>query len=714
MPGDERDALERSFEDSVIKSTTWDQVTPSRYTSEVRSVFGWTDVTPAAGDEQPIQMATKIPEHQSKIERLPVPELDTTLDLYLKTLEPLLTADEFDQAEREVNELKREDIGPVLQQKLKAREEDPSLASWLEPWWDDSYLCGRDSIAINVNYFFGFESDPKASNMHQVGRAASLLHGAASFYKKLKAETLEMDYERNSVPLCMSQMRRVFGASRIPQVDRDKIITYTTFKIEDASKTSEYIVDDPTHAVVLAGSRFYVVECFNDDESVHSIEYLEASLKKCLESSESEAIPVPVEVVTSMNRDDWATVREKLIVASESNRTTLEAIQRAIMVVVLEPMEPRGDEELARLLLHGAGTNRWFDKHNLIVCKNGKAGINFEHSVGDGATTLRVADYMYKHSLTHGRSAEIVAANKTEVPSPTPLVWVLNSRIEDSLKEAYGSFKCQILSNETQVLQFGQFGGAFIKTVAGMSPDAFVQIAIQLAYFKMFGRIDATYEAASTRSYLHGRTEVVRTASSQILEFCKASCNTALTHRKAGQKIPTQLKLLRKAVDAHIDYMRKAKKASGVDRHLLGLRMVFEENKDTFDFSLPTLFKGTAYRKSSHWNLSTSHCGSSSLSMFGFGPVVSDGFGVGYMIKNNTASFTITSKYNFKATSCAIFSCILEESLMHLKSIVLTDPTKGSLAQKPKSLDFTHPTSHTDELLVDWLRSGKRTASGKK
>ena len=47
------------------------------------------------------------------------------------------------------------------------------------------------------------------------------------------------------------------------------------------------------------------------------------------------------------------------------------------------------------------GTNRWFDKHQLIITENGKAGINFEHSVGDGATTLRLADEMYKYELKH-------------------------------------------------------------------------------------------------------------------------------------------------------------------------------------------------------------------------------------------------------------------------------------------------------------------------
>ncbi len=40
--------------------------------------------------------------------------------------------------------------------------------SWLEPLWDDSYLLGRDPIAINVNYFFGFKEDPSPRRNTQV------------------------------------------------------------------------------------------------------------------------------------------------------------------------------------------------------------------------------------------------------------------------------------------------------------------------------------------------------------------------------------------------------------------------------------------------------------------------------------------------------------------------------------------------------------------
>lgn len=56
-----------------------------------------------------------------------------------------------------------------------------SVPSWLEEWWDDSYLYGRDPISINVNYFFGFEDDPDPQKNNQIGKAASLLYGAIIF-----------------------------------------------------------------------------------------------------------------------------------------------------------------------------------------------------------------------------------------------------------------------------------------------------------------------------------------------------------------------------------------------------------------------------------------------------------------------------------------------------------------------------------------------------
>ena len=57
----------------------------------------------------------------------------------------------------------------------------------------------------------------------------------------------------------------------------------------------------------------------------------------------------------------------------------------------------------------------------------------------------------------------------------------------------------------------------------------------------------------------------------------------------------------RKAVKSQTDYMAKAVDARGVDRHLLGLRLLVRPAE-----SMPSLFVDPAYSKTCHWNLSTS------------------------------------------------------------------------------------------------------------
>lgn len=55
-----------------------------------------------------------------------------------------------------------------------------------------------------------------------------------------------------------------------------------------------------------------------------------------------------------------------------------------------------------------------------------------------------------------------------------------------------------------------------------VSPDAYIQLALQLAWYKQRGEFTATYETASTRLFKHGRTDVIRTYSSDTREFVKA------------------------------------------------------------------------------------------------------------------------------------------------------------------------------------------------
>ena len=54
-----------------------------------------------------------------------------------------------------------------------------------------------------------------------------------------------------------------------------------------------------------------------------------------------------------------------------------------------------------------------------------------------------------------------------------------------------------------------------------MSPDAFIQLALQLAYYRDNNKFALTYEASMTRLYLNGRTETVRSLTKEATEFVK-------------------------------------------------------------------------------------------------------------------------------------------------------------------------------------------------
>jgi carnitine O-acetyltransferase len=111
--------------------------------------------------------------------------------------------------------------------------------------------------------------------------------------------------------------------------------------------------------------------------------------------------------------------------------------------------------------------------------------------------------------------------------------------------------------------------------------------------------------------------------------------------------------------------MKMAKEGQGIDRHLMGLKLLAIEN----GLPVPSLFADPAYDKSRHWRLSTSNCGLESLALFTFGPVVEDGFGVGYVVHENDIAVSVTSKRSCPSTNSRLFVRTLEKSLLDMRDI---------------------------------------------
>lgn len=81
----------------------------------------------------------------------------------------------------------------------------------------------------------------------------------------------------------------------------------------------------------------------------------------------------------------------------------------------------------------------------------------------------------------------------------------------------------QKLLNDLQLRIYvhDNYGKGFMKT-SRVSPDAYIQMALQLAYYRDAGRFSLTYEASMTRLYREGRTETVRPCTIESADWVKS------------------------------------------------------------------------------------------------------------------------------------------------------------------------------------------------
>lgn len=126
----------------------------------------------------------------------------------------------------------------------------------------------------------------------------------------------------------------------------------------------------------------------------------------------------------------------------------------------------------------------------------------------------------------------------------------------------------------------------------------------------------------------------MRLASDKALKFCKLWLNPDATNDE-------KLAALRVATEYHSEGVKLAATGKGLERHLFALMRIAEKN----GIATPAFFSSIAYKKLNHTVLSTSNCGNPSLRLFGFGPVVQDGFGIGYIIRDSGLQYSISSKH---------------------------------------------------------------------
>ncbi|KAJ2226358.1 Carnitine O-acetyltransferase mitochondrial [Coemansia sp. RSA 1286] len=557
----------------------------------------------------------------SSLSKLPIPELEDTVSRFKAAARPLFEEEEFEKCMAKFEHFVATEA-PVLQARLKERAD--AHENWLEEWWNEyAYFLNRSSLCFNVNYFFGFRHTPHP--LSQARLAAILIDSTLRFRDTLESGELEHDNIRGKA-MCMHQYQYMFATCRHPGETRDH--------------TEIYARDQSRHVAIAHKGRFFALRVPDtaSTDRLAAIQQIEVQLQAIIDSTEQLERAKSIGILTASLRDDWYAARECLLQVSPGNAESLRILESSAFLVSLESVSPSTHQEFSLACHCSNGVDRYFDKNfQLLVFANGRYGFNGEHSLTDATTDMRLCNALVKD--VEALCSEVApAALSTAAVSDSQcavseLAFDYNAELLGHIQRAVDYFDTTVRGHELATLEFDSFGKEQIKKMK-VSPDAFVQMAMQLAYYRKFGHVPATYESASTKSYARGRTETSRSVSEHSVQWCRMMVDNPET-----TSLHTKSELLKQAIINQSQFTAQCAKGAGIDRHLLGLEYALLS-----DEAKPEIFSDPVFLASRHWKLSTSQISDPILGAYGWGEVVDDGFGVAYRIENNSLHFNVVSQ----------------------------------------------------------------------
>ena len=660
---------------------------------------------------------------QSSLPRLPVPILLNTVESYLLARRVLQTNDE-EKATKKLADAFLKEEGPSLQWRLYFKR--VFSMNYVSDWWEKFvYLRSRQALPVSSN-FYAMDSGRTVPTSVQSARAAYLTHMLLRYASQLEHETIapvligSTRKGEGGVPLCMNQIKRLFSTSRTPGRETDTLKHWPQETIK--------------HAAVYSAGSLYLVQVIDDKGAPCSAHELQVIFNEILlDSAARETVSTKsgdswssiqfcceakIPVLTALPRSQWAEIRETVF-GDGVNKKTLNIIEKALFYVVLSPSTPDVLDwsSRAKLLMCGDEDKPgiFFDKSFcLTVFANGQSGINSEHSHSDAPIcghlleTILVTEHsvhpydengnikethvdksirswLVRHTILEG-NAESVGHWRRWVRAS----WSITKELDNATTAASASLSSIARNLDLVVEPFGagsgQFGKGFVKS-CGVSPDAFIQIALQVAAFKEFKRPVNTYESSMTRLFLHGRTETVRPCTIEAQNFVKLLLDDSAS---PGAKLAS----LRIAAERHVDSYVKAMDGEGVDRHLFALYVV------SIGLGIESPFLKEAV--SAPWVLSTSQVPQQQTNLWdakdkkfspvmsaggGFGPACDNGYGVSYSIAGeNEFTFHISASKKSGTTSALRFKDLIIETLEQMKlvlAVALKNEKDEAIAKKP-------------------------------
>ncbi|CEF61980.1 Carnitine O-acetyltransferase [Strongyloides ratti] len=582
--------------------------------------------------------------------KLTVPPLEDTLNKFILMAKPIVDEEEFIKTRNMTNDFKASEIGKKLQKYLKDRED--KLNNWLTPWWlDIAYLEGRDPLPIVTSPGMLFPYYNYKGIDGQIEYASKFIQSVLKYHHLIIENKIPQDKIGNTL-FEMSQYKNLFGTTRIPRKKKDELIL--GYELKEWSK----------HIIVIRRGHAFKVPVYDKNGNILSINNIIKILKNNVIPISNSRNPFPVLSLSALDRETWAIIWKKM---ENYNPEYVNVLLKSLFVVNLDETvkfdnyKSQQNAVVSEALTGGGcdnnSLNRWYDKTlQYNITPDGYCTCTYEHTPAEGPPVGSLCDYI----------CDTIEKNNFNIEDnniPCDKVERLDFKIDDDMKNIFkdGIEKINKSANnlDVNVYYFKEFGKNFPKQVK-LSPDSFIQLAFQLTFYRIHKKHPPTYETGTLRKFSEGRTETIRLPTIDTAKFVETFVNNKTSDDELS-------KLLIKAIESHKEYSIMAMNGRGIDRHLLGLRLASRE----LFIPLPNIFKGEAYKKMMHFQVSTSQVPTRHYLSLAFGPSAPDCYGICYNPKEKEIIFTITTFKECKDTSSQQFTEELHKTLCDLRNILL-------------------------------------------